>query len=73
MLSKQTKLSKEHDISKHITFLILPYCYVVCCAFVVQTEAKSIGLLLLGPDTQKPVCVCIQLKNFDSTITELGT
>lgn len=64
MLSKQTKVYKEPEIAKQITFFILPFCCVVCSAFVVQTEAKSTTLLLLQPDTQENILICNQLKNF---------
>lgn len=64
MLSKQTKVYKEPETAKHITFFILPFCCVVCCAFVVQTEAKSTTFLLIGPDTQENILICNQLKNF---------
>jgi len=73
MISKQTNLCKEHRVAKHIEFFTLPFCYVVCCTFVVQIEAKSVRILLLGPGTWKDIFSCNQLRKFNDTRTELET
>lgn len=73
MFSKQTNLCKEHGIAKHVIFFILPFCDVVFCTFVVQIEAKSVRILLLGPGTRKDIFSCNQLRNFNDTKTELET